>query len=65
MGRVLRWAAYAFTVLFFAPYYLTCLYILVDPPVSALHAAAGARGAAASLTNGAISAASRPTSSGR
>ncbi len=23
--RVLRWAAIAFTVLFFAPYYLTCL----------------------------------------
>ena len=34
-GRALRWAAYAFTVFFFAPYYLTCLYILVDPPISA------------------------------
>jgi monofunctional biosynthetic peptidoglycan transglycosylase len=34
MGRVLRGAAYAFIALFFAPYYLTCLYILVDPPVS-------------------------------
>ena len=44
-GASLRWAAIAFTVLFFAPYYLTCLYILVDPPISALHAAAGACGA--------------------
>ena len=34
-GRVLRWAAYALTVLVFAPYYLTCLYILLDPPISA------------------------------
>ncbi|MGO9172716.1 MAG: monofunctional biosynthetic peptidoglycan transglycosylase [Rhodomicrobium sp.] len=37
-GRILRWAAMGLTVLFFAPYYLTCLYILVDPPVSALMA---------------------------
>ena len=35
MGRVWRWVAYAFTALFFAPYYLTCLYILIDPPISA------------------------------
>ena len=35
MGRVLRWAAYAFIALFIAPYYLTCLYILADPPISA------------------------------
>jgi monofunctional biosynthetic peptidoglycan transglycosylase len=35
-GQVLRWAAIGFTVFFFAPYYLTCLYILADPPVSAL-----------------------------
>ncbi len=34
--RVLRWAGFAVIVLFFLPYYLTCLYILVDPPVSAL-----------------------------
>ncbi len=34
--RVLRWGAIAFTVFFFLPYYLTCLYILVDPPISAL-----------------------------
>ncbi len=36
LGRAVRWAAYSFTVLFFLPYYLTCLYILIDPPVSAL-----------------------------
>jgi monofunctional glycosyltransferase len=35
-GGVLRWAAIGFTVFFFAPYYLTCLYILADPPFSAL-----------------------------
>ncbi len=46
-GRVLRWAAIAFTVLFFAPYYLTCLYILIDPPISAfmLRQALAGRGA--------------------
>jgi monofunctional biosynthetic peptidoglycan transglycosylase len=31
----LRWAAIGFTVFFYAPYYLTCLYILADPPFSA------------------------------
>jgi monofunctional biosynthetic peptidoglycan transglycosylase len=35
-GRILRWAAIGFTIFFFVPYYLTCLYILVDPPLSAL-----------------------------
>jgi monofunctional biosynthetic peptidoglycan transglycosylase len=35
-GRLLRYAAMGLTVLFFAPYYLTCLYRLADPPVSAL-----------------------------
>ena len=37
----------AFTVLFFAPYYLTCLYIIVDPPISAfmLRQALAGRGA--------------------
>ena len=35
LGRVLRWAGYAVIVLFFLPYYLTCLYILADPPISA------------------------------
>ncbi|MGO9471910.1 MAG: monofunctional biosynthetic peptidoglycan transglycosylase [Rhodomicrobium sp.] len=34
-GRILRWAAMGLAVLVLAPYYLTCLYILVDPPVSA------------------------------
>ncbi|MBI4724342.1 MAG: transglycosylase domain-containing protein, partial [Rhodomicrobium sp.] len=34
--RILRWAAIGLAVFFFAPYYLTCLYILVDPPFSAL-----------------------------
>jgi monofunctional glycosyltransferase len=34
--RALRWAAVAFAVFFFTPYYLTCLYIVADPPVSAL-----------------------------
>jgi monofunctional glycosyltransferase len=33
--RVLRWAAFGVSVLFIAPYYLTGLYIFVDPPVSA------------------------------
>jgi monofunctional biosynthetic peptidoglycan transglycosylase len=37
-ARVLRWAAIGFTVFFYAPYYLTCLYILADPPFSALMA---------------------------
>jgi monofunctional biosynthetic peptidoglycan transglycosylase len=37
-GRVLRWAAIGCTVFFFAPYYLTCLYIVADPPFSALMA---------------------------
>ncbi len=43
-GRILRWAGFALTVLFFAPYYLTCLYILFDPPLSSLmlrHALSG------------------------
>ncbi len=43
-GRILRWAAFALTVFFFAPYYLTCLYILIDPPLSSLmlrHALSG------------------------
>ncbi len=35
-GRILRWAGFALTVFFFAPYYLTCLYILIDPPISSL-----------------------------
>jgi len=35
-GRMLRWAAFALTVLFFTPYYLACLYILIDPPISSL-----------------------------
>lgn len=35
LARISRWAAIAFTVFFFAPYYLTCLYILADPPISA------------------------------
>lgn len=35
LRRALRWAAFAFTVFYFVPYYLTCLYILADPPVSA------------------------------
>jgi monofunctional biosynthetic peptidoglycan transglycosylase len=35
VGRALRWAAYAFIALFFAPYYLSCLYIFIDPPISA------------------------------
>lgn len=35
-GRVLRWAAFAFTAFFLLPYYLACLYIFIDPPVSAL-----------------------------
>ncbi len=46
-GRILRWAGVALTVFFFAPYYLTCLYILFDPPLSSLmlrHALSG-RGA--------------------
>ncbi len=34
--RVAYWAAIAGTVLFFAPYYLTCLAIFADPPFSAL-----------------------------
>jgi monofunctional glycosyltransferase len=34
--RVLRCAGYAAITLFFLPYYLTCLYIFVDPPISAL-----------------------------
>ena len=33
--RVLRWAATGFTILFFLPYYLAGLYILIDPPLSA------------------------------
>jgi monofunctional glycosyltransferase len=37
-GRVLRWTAIGCTVFFFAPYYLTCLYIVADPPFSALMA---------------------------
>jgi monofunctional biosynthetic peptidoglycan transglycosylase len=37
-ARVLRLAAIGFTVFFYAPYYLTCLYILADPPFSALMA---------------------------
>ena len=44
--RVLRWAAYAAIVFLFAPYYLTCLYILIDPPVSSFmlrHALSGHR----------------------
>lgn len=36
LRRILRWAAIAFTVFFFAPYYLTCLYIFANPPLSAL-----------------------------
>jgi monofunctional biosynthetic peptidoglycan transglycosylase len=35
-GQVLRWGAIGFMVFFFAPYYLTCLYIVADPPFSAL-----------------------------
>ncbi|MGO9807176.1 MAG: monofunctional biosynthetic peptidoglycan transglycosylase [Rhodomicrobium sp.] len=45
-GRTLRWGGIAFTVFFFAPYYLICLYIFVDPPVSAFmlrHALSGHR----------------------
>ncbi|MGO9547700.1 MAG: monofunctional biosynthetic peptidoglycan transglycosylase [Rhodomicrobium sp.] len=38
LARALRWAAIGFTVFFFIPYYLTCLYILIDPPVSSLMA---------------------------
>ncbi len=46
-GRILRWAAMTFTVFCFAPYYLTCLYILIDPPISAfmLRQALAGRGA--------------------
>ena len=35
LARLLRWTGYALIVLFFLPYYLTCLYILIDPPISA------------------------------
>jgi monofunctional glycosyltransferase len=34
-ARFLRWAAFAFIVFLLLPYYLTCLYIFIDPPVSA------------------------------
>jgi monofunctional glycosyltransferase len=34
--RALRWAPFGLAVFFIVPYYLTCLYILVDPLVSAL-----------------------------
>jgi monofunctional glycosyltransferase len=34
--RILRWGAIGLTIFFFIPYYLTCLYILADPPFSAL-----------------------------
>jgi len=34
-GRILRWLLFAFTIWFFIPYYLTCLYIFVDPPLTA------------------------------
>jgi monofunctional biosynthetic peptidoglycan transglycosylase len=34
--RALRWAGIGFMVFFFTPYYLTCFYIVADPPLSAL-----------------------------
>jgi monofunctional biosynthetic peptidoglycan transglycosylase len=34
--RILRLAAMGFVVVLIVPYYLTCLYLLVDPPFSAL-----------------------------
>lgn len=34
--RLLRWAAIGFCLFFFLPYYLTCLYTLMDPPVSSI-----------------------------
>jgi monofunctional glycosyltransferase len=36
-GRLLlSWAAILFAVFFFAPYYLTCIYLLADPPFPAV-----------------------------
>jgi monofunctional glycosyltransferase len=36
--RLFRWLLFGFTVFLFLPYYLTCVYIVVDPPISALMA---------------------------
>jgi len=32
--RILRWTGYATIAFLLAPYYLTCIYILIDPPIS-------------------------------
>ncbi len=34
--RILRWAAIALAIIVLAPYYLTCVYIVADPPFSSL-----------------------------